>query len=94
MARLKWVAAITALLAISGCSESYEDQTAALEKFTQKTRVGTSADVWLMKHNFFGEWEKVTLVFGFTDDFDFCQEIADLYMGKYPTDRYSCFLAN
>lgn len=55
---------------------------------------GDSTDQWLLKYNMFGEWEKVTLGFGFMDDSAFCMEIADLYMRKYPGERYSCMLAN
>ena len=41
-----------------------------------------------------GDWEKVTLVFGLTDDSEFCDDLAQLYMGKYPLDKYRCMPAN
>ncbi len=79
---------------LSSCSGSLEDQSAKLDAFVKGNRYGTSADVWLVKHNAFGENERVTLVFGFLDDFSFCAEIAELYMQKYPADQYRCQLAN
>ncbi len=81
-------------LIVAGCSDSLEDQHERLEKFVKTHRVGSSSDMWLMKHNAFGDWERVTLVFGFMDDREFCDDIADLYMQKYPLDKYLCVRAN
>lgn len=91
-------AAIGALLApgvvLVGCKDSLEDQVATWEKFVSKNRYWSDADVWLMKHNAFGDWERVALIFGFTDDRSFCDDVAALYMKKYPADRYRCDKAN
>jgi len=81
-------------LSLAGCSDSLEDQQARIEKFVKSNRYGNSADQWLIKRNAFGDFEKVALVFGFMNDSEFCEDIATLYMGKYPRDRYICLPAN
>lgn len=81
-------------LILAGCSDSLEDQHANLENFVKSHKIGSSSDMWLMKHNAFGDWEKVTLIFGFMDDGEFCEDIAQLYMGKYPLDKFRCAPAN
>lgn len=86
--------AAIALSSLAGCDQSYEDQIKALEKFASKSRIGSSSDQWLMKYNALGQWEKVALVFGFMADVEFCDEVAELYMSKYPSSRYMCFPAN
>lgn len=77
-----------------GCSDSLEDQAARLEKFVKANRYGSSRDQWLIKHNAFGDWEKVTLVFGYMDDREACDEIVQLYIQKYPLAKYRCEAAN
>jgi hypothetical protein len=71
-----------------------ETQLGLLEKFVAWNKVGQSSDIWIVKNNMFGQNEKVALVFGFMDDSEFCREVADLYMKRYPASRYSCALAN
>lgn len=90
---MRWgVVAICLILA--GCKDDLDSQRATLDRFVAKNRYGSDADVWLVKHNAFGEWEKVALVFGFLDDRSFCDEIAALYTRKYPADKYRCDKAN
>ena len=72
-----------------GCN-SLEVQKARLEGFVKDHPFGSSRDVWLVKQNFFGQYEKVALVFGFVNDYEFCDDVAQLYMRKYPNDRYMC----
>ncbi len=74
--------------------DTYSDQVAALEQFAKGGRIGDSADVWLVKSNLFGEADKVTLFFGYWDDWSACSEFAAMYMQRYPSDSYSCKLAN
>lgn len=81
-------------LLLFGCSDSLEGQTERWGKFLKNNRYGTSSDSWLVKRNAFGDWEKVAVVFGFLDDREFCEDIAGLYMKKYPSDRYRCDSAN
>lgn len=92
--RYQFAAILLALVGIAACSDSLDDQVARLENHVSKNRVGGDADVWLMKYNAFGEWEKVVLIFGYMHDYDFCVEIAGMYQGRYPAERYSCRLAN
>lgn len=89
-------AAVTLLLAFSlvACSDSYENQLWRFEKFVSAGKIGTGRDQWLIKHNFFGDLEKVALIFGFMDDQKFCEEVAEMYMKRYPADRYMCTSAN
>jgi hypothetical protein len=77
-----------------GCSPGLETQTRLLEMFVKWNRIGSSSDIWLVKHNVFGMDEKVAFVFGFVDDYGFCREVAEMYMKRYPNSRYSCALAN
>lgn len=86
--------ALRGVVVLVGCKDSLEDQVAAWEKFVSKNRYGSDADVWLVKHNAFGDWERVALIFGFTDDRSFCDDVATLHMKKYPADRYRCDKAN
>ena len=89
------LAAIACLmLLVSGCSDSYESQTWRLATVMKYNKIGSSRDYWLVKYNFFGDWEKVSLIFGFMDDRAFCEEIAALYVKKYPSDKYMCMAAN
>ena len=37
---------------------------------------------------------ELTLVFGLTDDSEFCDDLARLYMGKYLGDKYRCMVVN
>lgn len=73
---------------------TYDEQVAGLETYAKAHRLGQSADVWLVKTNFYGEAEKVTLFFGYWDDWTACAEFAQIYMQRYPSDTYSCRLAN
>lgn len=77
-----------------GCSDSLEDQTARLEKFVTANKYGSSRDYWLVKRSMFGSLDKAALVFGLMDDQEFCEDLAKLYMSKYPADRYFCLPAN
>ena len=92
--RLKSLIILVVGLMLVSCSPSYETQRGVLEKLVAWNRIGSSADVWIIKHNFFGENEKVGLVFGFLNDYEFCREVAELYMKRYPDSRYSCAVAN
>jgi hypothetical protein len=86
---------LVCLLLLAACNDSsLEGQQAKWETFVQANRYGTSADIWLVKHNAFGDLEKVGVVFGFLDDYKFCDEVAAMYMQRYPADRYSCMIAN
>jgi hypothetical protein len=79
---------------LSACEESYTDQFKKFEARVAANRLGSSADHWVVKRNALGEWEKVALVFGFADDRRFCGEVVELYMRRYPSDRYMCLPAN
>lgn len=91
---MKWLSIIPVLLFVSSCSDSYENQQQALVSFVNKKQLGSSKDYWLTKKNMLGEWEKTVLVFGHMDDYDVCNDLASLYMSKYPLDKYSCMATN
>lgn len=80
-------------VALSGCGQSYDSQSARLSRFVGLNKVGSSADYYLVKHGMGGP-ERVALVYGFASDFEFCVEVATLYSEKYPADRYTCEAAN
>lgn len=88
------LALLSCTLVLSACADESEGVSGKLESFVSKNKVGGGADVWLIKHNAFGEYEKVSLVFGFMDDYAFCAEIADLYNRKHPDAGMSCGFAN
>lgn len=71
----------------------YADQRAALEGFAKTHRIGSAADVWLVKNGMAGP-ENVAVFFGYMDDFSACYEFAQFYMQHYPADSYQCSLAN
>ena len=79
---------------LASCSDSLEDQAAKLETFVKNNRYGSGGDVWLVKRNAFGDHEKVSLVFGFLDDFEFCTEVAAMYNQRYPNASLYCAFAN
>lgn len=94
MRRISVLALIVGATLLFGCKDSLESQHERIEKFVKTNRIGSGSDAWLIKHNTFGDFERVALVFGFINDSEFCQDIAELYMKKYPADRYICMLAN
>jgi len=78
---------------LSGCSDSYESQSARVDKFFSKNKIGSGVDYFLVKQSFAGP-ERVAVIYGFMSDSEFCNEVAALYMTKYPRDRYFCEAAN
>jgi len=91
-----WRAAvvIAALLgAIAGCKPSYEEQSEALSKFTKGNQIGSSPDYFLVKYGMAGP-ERIALIYGMAPDVEFCQEVAAMYMARYPLSTYTCELAN
>jgi hypothetical protein len=86
-------AVIFAVLGLSGCTPSYEDQSEALSKFARGNQIGGSPDYFLVKYGMAGP-ERIALIYGMAPDIEFCQEIANSYMAKYPASTYTCELAN
>lgn len=91
--RTRTLAVLAGILLIAACTD-IQSQLSRLDAFVRWNKIGSSSDFWLLKYNLLGEWERVTLVFGFLDDRAFCQDIATLYMQKYPAERYTCEKAN
>ncbi len=79
---------------IVGCSDSYDDQLARLTKFVKANRIGSSADVWLVKRNAFGQQERIGLIFGMASDIDFCNDIAASMNAKFREAGFSCRMAD
>lgn len=96
---MKWMSglkgfALSLTVLLAACGEVEDARRFAFDKFVANNRVGSGPDYWLVKYNAFAQYERIALVFGFVEDFGFCQEVADLYMRKYPMDKYSCEKAN
>lgn len=89
----KWVLLFLTAFSLSSCS-NYDSQVSRLETFVAWNKLGSSQDVWLIVRNAFGESEKVALIFGFMDDYEFCSEVAEMYGKRYPARRYMCSYAN
>ena len=79
-------------IAASFESDKLTRQHYMLERFVADNPVGSDRDVWIIKNNAYGMSEKVGLIFGFMDDFQFCFEVAQLYMERYPRDSYECMM--
>ena len=71
-----------------------EEDIKHLDRFVSRNPYGSSKDQWIEKYNVFDQWEKVGIVFGFMDDYEFCDDVIKMYMARYPTDRYRCNRAN
>lgn len=74
--------------------QTYEDQFEILADHVNKKKIGSTPDFWLTKTSIFGSQDRVALVFGLLGDDEFCQDIAELYMQKYPDSHYYCLPAN
>lgn len=92
--RKSTVLLLAVLLGVTGCEPSLEDQIEGFEKFVAKGQVGYSPDFYLAKKNMRGDWENVALIYGYGDDHEVCQDLAELYVQKYPSDEYTCLQAN
>ena len=80
---------------IVGCDETYDDQLAKLQSSVSKNKIGRSQDVWLEKQNLLApQWDKVSLIFGYSDDFSGCTDMAEQLSIKYPRAKYRCIPAN
>lgn len=82
-----------AVLAMSACGGDYEDQRDKVLGELKGEQVGASPDYLLTKYGMGGR-DPVALVFGMADDYAYCQELAEMYMKRYPADTYSCEPAN
>ena len=81
---------IFAVLGLVACTaDTFEDDRDALQRQIAKSPIGSSPDYYLTKNGN----DRIALVFGMADDFELCSELADLYMSRYPLDKYSCIPA-
>lgn len=75
-------------------TQTYEDQLEILTEHVKKKKIGTTPDYWLTKTDLAGLPDRVALIFGLWGDQQFCQDLAELYMQKYPKSQYFCMAAN
>lgn len=78
---------------LSACNQNYDDQRSNLADLLKGHQIGSTPDYWLVKRNM-GVDDPVALVFGLLGDLKFCEDVADLYMSKYPANSYACAPAN
>jgi hypothetical protein len=92
---LVWVAFFGGAATIQGWfgGDSYDSRLAALEGHMRQGRIGSSADVWLVKGNF-GVPDRVALFYGYMDDFAACWEFKTAHAAQFPADTYTCEYAN
>lgn len=76
-------------LMLSACGDTPQNQVGRLEWFLSWNKIGSSRDYLLVKSGLAGR-DPVAVVFGFMDDGAFCNEVAQMYMQRYPSDRYYC----
>jgi len=50
--------------------------------------------VTLEKYNMFGEWEKTSVMYGFYNNFEGCEEIKNALLKKFPDSQYRCLPNN
>ena len=58
------------------------------------TGCSKSEMVYLEKYNMFGEWEKTSVMFGFYDNYEGCEEIKAALLKKFPDSQYRCLPKN
>lgn len=74
---------------LSGCGDKLERQVDRVEAFFSLLPVGSSPDFLLIKSGHKAR-DPVAVVFGMSNDSEFCNELAELYMQRYPLDNYYC----
>lgn len=72
---------------------SYDDQVLRLEAFVSRYRVGDESNQWLTKASSTDD-SRLGLFFGYSDDQEGCQEIANILNTKYPDTAFGCTPAN
>ena len=58
------------------------------------TGCSKSEMVYLEKYNMFGEWERTSVMFGFYDNYEGCEEIKNALLIKFPESKYRCSAIN
>lgn len=58
------------------------------------TACSKSEMVCLEKYNMFGEWERTSVMFGFYDNYEGCEEIKSALLKKFPDSQYRCLPNN
>lgn len=84
--------AIALSMTVMGCDDA---GLATLETAVKGHKIGTATDQWLEQYSRVRhEWDKAALVFGFGDDYDACEAMAELLLKKLPDTQYRCVPAN
>ncbi len=83
----------SSLFILSACNPNTDDQNEAIEAFYKENKIGSGDDYFLVKDGFDGKIN-VAVFFGMSDDQSLCNEMAALYMTKYPGTLYYCAPAN
>lgn len=58
------------------------------------TSCNKSEVVSLEKYNMFGEWEKTSVIYGFYNNYQGCEEIKSALLKNYPDSQYRCLPNN
>jgi hypothetical protein len=92
--RFRYMAAIPTLCLalLAGCSKSNDLASAdrRLTKFVESEPALSTAS-WLEKQsNLSGEWDRISLVYGYTDDYAACVEIATALANHLSPNVYRC----
>lgn len=92
---MKMISLTCAVLSMGVLSHAanLSDQDQQIEAFFNKERAD-QGDYWLIRRNNSGADERVSVVFGFVDNEEFCEEIASDQMKKHPRADYHCERAN
>ena len=69
--------AILTIFGLAACDGTHDSRTKRLVAAVDE-KAPNDGHQWLEIENLFGEWEKVTLVFGYVDNPAACQELAAL----------------
>ena len=81
---------------LTGCSgSSYDARLASLAKHLRGKQIGDSTDHWIEKYSTLAnEWQRTGVIFGYSDDYEACEDFIRGLVAQYPTNRYRCVPAN
>ena len=93
---MRYVFWILLIAVVIWCFNPFSADQVSVEKFVEQqngARIGSAPDVWLTKGSF-GLSDRVALIFGYLDDLDACQDIADGLNERFPAAKYRCERTN
>lgn len=92
---IRLVLAASLAFCLTACENKYEVAGfKAFEKQVTSKRVGYGSDQWIEMKNGIGEWERVGLIFGYSDDYAECIKALRGLQQANEGREYRCVPAN